>query len=210
MRIKEERRAEKEWRKQKEFERKREEMRIRAMEERKCFGCGGFGHVAHHCRNVGEEEPAQVPSNRFEVLKDRVMQRGEEGGGEVRKGRKEILKEERVKREVEVRQTKVKRKEKKKKTLRKVVVKIGLKQEEEEEGIVTEALLDSGAIGLVMSEEFARKHRFKRTKLERLIYMRNVDSTLNYVGPIRDTVEVEIFFKKHKERTSIDVIEEQK
>ena len=90
MRIKEERRAEKEWRKQKEFERKREEMRIRAMEERKCFGCGGFGHVAHHCRNVGEEEPAQVPSNRFEVLKDRVMQRGEEGGGEVRKDRKKF------------------------------------------------------------------------------------------------------------------------
>jgi len=25
------------------------------MEERKCFGCGGFVHVAHHCRNIGEE-----------------------------------------------------------------------------------------------------------------------------------------------------------
>jgi len=45
------------------------------MEERKCFGCGGFGHVARHCRNIGEEEPIQVFSNRFEVLKVRVMQK---------------------------------------------------------------------------------------------------------------------------------------
>ena len=46
------------------------------MEERKCFECGGFGHMASHCRNVREEEPTQVSSNRFEVLKVRVMRRG--------------------------------------------------------------------------------------------------------------------------------------
>ena len=109
-----------------------------------------------------------------------------------------------------MRQTRVERKEKKEKTLREVVVKIGLKQEEEEKGIMTEMLLDSGATGLVMSEEFVRKHRFKRTKLERPIYMRNVDSMLNYMRPIRDTVEVEIFFKGYKERMSIDVIGGQK
>ena len=85
-------------------------------------------------------------------------------------------------------------------------VKIGLKQEEEEEGVVTEVLLDSGATGLVMSEEFVRRHKFKRTKLERPVYVRNVDGTLNYVGLIVNMVEVEIFFKGHKERTSIDVI----
>jgi len=75
---------------------------------------------------------------------------------------------------------------------------------------MTEALLDSGATGLVMSEEFAKKHRFRRMKLERPVYVRNVDSTLNYVGPIVDTVEVEIFLKRHKERTLIDVIGGQK
>ena len=63
---------------------------------------------------------------------------------------------------------------------------------------------------MVMSEEFASKHRFKRTKLERPVYVRNVDGTLNYVGPIVDMVEIEIFFKGHKERTSIDVIGGQK
>jgi len=72
--------------------------------------------------------------------------------------------------------------------LREVMVKIGLKQEEEEEGIVTEALLNSGVTGLVMSKEFAKKHKFRRTKLERPVYVRNMNGTLNYVGPIVDTV----------------------
>jgi len=93
------------------------------MEERKCFACGKIGHMAYNCRNVGEEELIQVSSNRFEVLKVRVMQRGEGSGKEVAKDRKEILREEKVKREVEVRQTK----EKKEKNLREVTVKIGLK-----------------------------------------------------------------------------------
>ena len=201
MRIKEERKAEKEWRRQEIREARREENRRRAMKERKCFGCGGFGHMANHCRNVGKEEPTMVSSNKFEVLKVRVMQKGEESSKEVVKDRRDILREEKAKRGVE---------ERKEKVLREVTVKIGLKQEEEEEGIVTEALLDSGATGLVMSEEFARKHRFRRTELERPVYVRNVDGTLNYARLIVDTVEVEIFFKGHKERTSIDVIGGQK
>ena len=173
------------------------------MEERMCFGCGGFGYMASHCRNMGKEEPMPVSSNKFEVLKVRVMQRGEGSSKEIVKDRREILREEKVKREVE-------KKEKKEKLLREVTVKIGLKQEEEEEGVVTEALLDSGATGLVMSEEFVRRHKFKRMKLERPVYVRNVDGTLNYAGIIVDIVEVEIFFKGHKERTSIDVIGGQK
>ena len=194
---------EKEWRYQEMRERKREENRQRAMEERKCFGYREFGHMASHCRNVRKEEPIQVLSNRFKVLKVRVIQRGEGSSKEEAKNRREILREEKAKRGVE-------KKEKKEKLLREVTVKIELKQEEEEEGVVTEALLDSGTTGLVMSEEFARKHKFRRMKLERPVYVRNVDGMLNYAGPIVDTVEVEIFFKGHKERTSIDVIGGQK
>ena len=138
------------------------------------------------------------------------MQKEEGSSKEVAKDRKEILREERAKKRIEGRQTKVERKEKKEKLLREVTVKIGLKQEEEEEGVVTEALLDSSVTGLVMSKEFMRRHKFKRTKLEKPVYMRNVDGTLNYAGPIVDTVEVEIFFKGYKERTSIDVIGGQK
>ena len=207
MRIKKERKAEKEWRRQEIREARREENRRIAMEERKCFGYGGFSHMASHCRNGGGEKPMPVSSNRFEVLKVRVMQRGEESSKEVIKDRRDILREEKAKRGIEKRKTKVERKEK---VLREVTVKIGLKQEEEEEGIVTKSLLDSGATGLVMSEEFARKHRFRRTELERPVHVRNVDGTFNYAGPIVDTVEVEIYFKGHKERTSINVMGGQK
>ena len=45
-------------------------------------------------------------------------------------------------------------------TLRNVMVKIGLERIDTLEGITVEALLDSGATGLVMSSEFAKKTRF--------------------------------------------------
>ena len=83
-------------------ERRKKENRQRAIEERKCFSCRRFGHITYHCRNIEEEGPAQVLSNKFEVLKDRVMQRGEGSGSEVGNVRKIILREERVKKRVEV------------------------------------------------------------------------------------------------------------
>jgi len=61
-----------------------------------------------------------------------------------------------------------------------------------------------------MSKEFARKHKFRRMKLKRLIYMRSVDGILNYMGLIVDIVEVKIYFKGYKKRMSINVIEGQK
>ena len=54
---------------------------------------------------------------------------------------------------------KVRRREEK--PLREVTVKIGLERIDTQEGITVEALLDSGATGLVMSSEFARKQGFK-------------------------------------------------
>jgi len=77
-------------------------------------------------------------------------------------------------------------------------VKIELKKEDDKEGIVVEALLDSGVIGLVMSLEFARKNKFRKNKLDRLIYVRNVNSTFNYKELIEHMVEVELFTKSTK------------
>ena len=42
-------------------------------------------------------------------------------------------------------------------TLREVIVKIGLERIDTQEGVMVEALLDSGATELVISSEFARK-----------------------------------------------------
>jgi len=72
--------------------------------------------------------------------------------------------------------------------------------------VTVEALLDSGATGLVMNSEFARKQRFKLKRIERPIYMRNVDRTFNKEGPIKHTVEVNIYYQGYRERTEIDVI----
>ena len=83
-----------------------------------------------------------------------------------------------------------------------------MKQEDNKEGIVVEALLNSGAIGLVMSSEFARKNKFKKKKLDRPIYIRNVDGIFNHEGLIEHTVKVELFYRGHKERMKIDMIGE--
>jgi len=91
-------------------------------------------------------------------------------------------------------------------SLREVTVKIGLERIDTQEGIMVETLLNSGATRLVMSSEFARKQGFKLKKLERLVHVRNVDGSLNKEGPIKHTVEVNIYYQKHRERMEINVI----
>jgi len=94
--------------------------------------------------------------------------------------------------------------------LREVTVKIGLERIDMQEGITVEALLDSSVTGLVMSSEFARKQGFKLKKLDRPMYVRNIDGSLNKEGPIEHMVEVNIYYQGHRERTEIDVIGGQK
>ena len=94
--------------------------------------------------------------------------------------------------------------------LKEVMVKIGLERLDTQEGVTVEALLDSGATGLVISSEFAKKQGFKLKKLERLMNVRNVDRSLNKEGLIENTVEVNIYYQEHKERIEINVIGGQK
>ena len=72
--------------------------------------------------------------------------------------------------------------------MREVMVKIGLERIDTQKGVIVEALLDSGAMRLIMSSEFAKKQGFKLKKLERLINVRNMDGSLNKEGPIEYTV----------------------
>ena len=61
-----------------------------------------------------------------------------------------------------------------------------------------------------MSLELTRKQEFKLKKIERPIYMRNVDKTFNKKGPIENTVEANIYYQRYRERMEINVIEGQK
>ena len=73
-------------------------------------------------------------------------------------------------------------------------MKIGLERINTQEGVTVEALLDSRATGLVMSLEFARKQGFKLEKIERPIYVRNMDEILIKERHIENTVEVNIYY----------------
>ena len=47
-------------------------------------------------------------------------------------------------------------------------------------------------------------------KIERSIYVRNVNSSFNKKEPIEHMVEVNIYYQEHRKRTEIDVIDSQK
>jgi len=94
--------------------------------------------------------------------------------------------------------------------LKEVMVKIGLEKINTQEGVTVEVLLDSEITGLIMSLEFAKKQEFKLKKIERLIYVRNMDSFFNKKRSIEYTVEVNIYYQEYKKRMEINVIEGQK
>jgi len=51
-----------------------------------------------------------------------------------------------------------------------------------------------------------RKQEFELKRIERLIYIRNMDSFFNKERPIKHIVEVNIYYQEHRERMEIDVI----
>jgi len=74
--------------------------------------------------------------------------------------------------------------------LRKVIVKVSLERIDMQERETVEASLDSRATESVMSSEFARKQRLKLKKIERLIYVQNMDGSFNKEELIEYTVEI--------------------
>ena len=78
--------------------------------------------------------------------------------------------------------------------MREVTVKIRLGRIDIQERVTMEVLLDSGIMELVMSSEFARKQGFKLKKIERPIYVRNMDGSFNKEGSIEYMIEVNIYY----------------
>jgi len=70
--------------------------------------------------------------------------------------------------------------------------------------------LNNSVTELVISLEFVRKNKFKKKKLERLIYIRNINGIFNHKGLIEHTVKRKLFFKGHEERIEVDMIRGQK
>ena len=73
--------------------------------------------------------------------------------------------------------------------LREVIVKIELERIDMQERVIVETLLDNSVTGLVMSSKFTRKQRFKLKKIEKPIYVRNMDGSFNKKRLIKHTVE---------------------
>ena len=91
-----------------------------------------------------------------------------------------------------------------------VIVKIGLERINIQKEIIVEALLDSRAIVLIISSEFVKKKRFKLKRIEKIIYVRNINRIFNKERPIEYTVEVNIHYQKYRKRMEINVISKQK
>ena len=94
--------------------------------------------------------------------------------------------------------------------LRKVTMKIRLKRINIQEEIIIEVLLNSRITELVISSEFIRKQEFKLKKIEKSIYIRNINSSFKKKRPIKHIVEINIYYQEYRERTEINIIKEQK
>ena len=91
------------------------------------------------------------------------------------------------------------------KMLREVWLNIGVEKVDTHEGVIVKALLDSGATGMFMDKKMAARHRFGLQKLERLVIVKNVDSTNNSGVTIIYQVEVNVYYKNHIERMRMDI-----
>ena len=120
------------------WKKKKEKKRKRVIRERRCFVCRIFGHMAHNCRNRKKKKGlTQMPLNRFEVLRDKVMQKEEGSGKEIGKDRREILREERKKKE-KMMKLKVQKKDLEKKKEEKKEEKVKKEEKKTEEKIEVE------------------------------------------------------------------------
>ena len=91
------------------------------------------------------------------------------------------------------------------KMLREVQLNIEVEKVDMHEGVTVKALLDNGAMGMLMDKKIAARHGFRLQKLERLVIVRNINRTNNSRGAIIYQVEVNVYYKNHVKRIRMDV-----
>jgi len=178
----------------------------------KCRGYGRKGSYAEDNRGQGvlqdrtfwygykgKKEENSMPTERKSAARVEIVvqpreakaQQGSTWSGELESTAKEEVKERDIRRTFKI--------------LRKVWLDIGIEKVDMHEGVIVKALLDSGATGMFMDREMAKRHGFKITKLEKPLKVKNVDGTENSGGNIMHQVEVNVFYKNHVERMKMDV-----
>ena len=71
--------------------------------------------------------------------------------------------------------------------------------------ITTSTLLDSGATGMFISQDFMRKHQLETTPLPQPVLLRNVEGSTNEHGSITEEVHALLRFGQHLERAQFAV-----
>jgi len=91
------------------------------------------------------------------------------------------------------------------KMLREVWLNIGVEKVDIHKSVIVRALLDSSMTGMFINRKMAAKHGFRLQKLDRLVMVRNVNSTNNSTEVIIYQVEVNMYYKNHIERVRMNV-----
>ena len=91
------------------------------------------------------------------------------------------------------------------KMLREVWLNIRVEKVDIYKSVIVRALLDSSMTGMFINRKMAAKHGFRLQKLDRLVIVRNVNSTNNSTEVIIYQVEVNMYYKNHIERVRMNV-----
>ena len=156
-----------------------------------CYNCREFGYLARNCRNRGIGD--RIGKGK------RLEYRNKNQGQNNLNGKGDLIILDQVSVAVDIHYSRVIDNAfyynlNNRELLREVTVKIRLERIDTQEEVTIEALLDSGAMDLVISSEFARKQEFKLKKIERPIYIRNINSFFNKEGLIEHIVEMNIYY----------------
>ena len=71
--------------------------------------------------------------------------------------------------------------------------------------------MNSSMMKLAMNSELTRKQGFKlKKKIEKIIYVRNINGTINKKRPIENIIKVNIYYQKYRKRIKTNMIRGQK